>query len=128
MVGSSKAAENGQIDFQEYVYDITEAYQQAELALVPSRYEGYGMAAVEPMFCGTPVVCSSYPSILEAVGGAAKTVCPFIEDGEAWYGAVDDVLLQPDLWISKGFHRVKELTQRQESEVWELIYFLGALI
>ena len=128
MVSSSKAAENGQIDFQEYVYDITEAYQQAELALVPSRYEGYGMAAVEPMFCGTPVVCSSYPSILEAVGGAAKTVCPFIEDGEAWNEAVDDVLLQPDLWISKGFHRVKELTQRQESEVWELIYFLGALI
>ena len=128
MVSNSRAAENEQIDFQEYVYDITEAYRQAGVAFVPSRYEGYGMAAVEPMFCGTAVVCSSYPSILEAVGGGAKTVCPFIADSEEWYDAVDDVLLQPDLWISKGFERVKELTKRQEHEVWELIYFLEALI
>ena len=86
------------------------------------------MVGVEPMFCGTPVVCSSYPAIVEAVGSAAKTVCPFIDTEEAWYEAVDDVLLQPDLWISKGYERARELTRRQEKEVWDLIHFLGALV
>jgi Ser/Thr protein kinase RdoA (MazF antagonist) len=65
---------------------------------------------------------------VEAVGSAAKTVCPFIDTDEAWHEAVDDVLLQPDLWISKGYERVRELTRRQEKEVWDLIHFLGALV
>ena len=128
MVGNSKAAEKGNVDFQDYVYDVREAYRVASLMFFPSRYEGYGMVGVEPMFCGTPVVCSSYPAIVEAVGSAAKTVCPFIDTDETWYEAVDDVLIQPDLWISKGYERVRELTRRQEREVWDLIHFLGALV
>ncbi len=128
MVGSSRAAEDEKVDFREYVYDVREAYRRASVMFFPSRYEGYGMVGVEPMFCGTPVVSSSYPAIVEAVGHAAKLVCPFIDDDEAWYDAVDDVLLQPDLWISKGYERVKQLTFRQEQEVWDLIHFLGALV
>ena len=128
MVSNSRAAENEQIDFQEYVYDITEAYRQAEVAFVPSRYEGYGMAAVEPMFCGVPVVCSSYPAIMEAVGSSAKVVCPILGTADDWHEAVDDVLLQPELWIGKGLERAKVLTDRQEKEVWDLIHFLGAFV
>ena len=128
MMASSRAAENGFIDYMEYVYDIREAYRKSSLMFFPSRYEGYGMAAVEPMFCGVPVVCSSYPPILEAVGHAAKVVCPFMGEAEDWHDAVDDVLLQPELWVGKGFERAKELTQRQEKEVWDLIFFLEALI
>ena len=86
------------------------------------------MAAVEPMFCGIPVVSSSYPPILEAVGDAAKVVCPFISSPDAWYEAVDDVMLQPEVWVGKGLERAKTLTDRQEKEVWELIHFLGALV
>ena len=67
------------------------------------------------------------PSYLEAVGHAAKVVCPFMGEAEDWHDAVDDVLLQPELWVGKGFERAKELTQRQEKEVWDLIFFLEAL-
>jgi glycosyltransferase involved in cell wall biosynthesis len=128
MVGNSRAAESERIEFNEYVYDIREAYRNSSLVFFPSRYEGYGMAAVEPMFCGIPVVSSSYPPILEAVGDAAKVVCPFTSSPDAWYDAVDDVILQPELWVGKGLERAKILKDRQEREVWELIYFLGALL
>ena len=35
---------------------LVRLYQQAALTLVPSRYEGFGLPAVESMACGTPVV------------------------------------------------------------------------
>ncbi|HEX5506649.1 MAG TPA: glycosyltransferase [Thermomicrobiales bacterium] len=46
-------------------------YAAADVTVVPSRYESFGLVAVEAMACGTPVVASH-------VGGLAYT----IEDGE----------------------------------------------
>ena len=128
MVSNSRVAESERIDFKEYVHDVREAYRKSSCVFFPSRYEGYGMAAVEPMFCGVPVVCSSYPAIMEAVGSSAKVVCPILGTADDWHEAVDDVLLQPELWIGKGLERAKVLTDRQEKEVWDLIHFLGAFV
>ena len=46
-------------------------YRAAELFAFPSLYEGFGLAPLEAMACGTPVVASSIPSLVEAVGEAA---------------------------------------------------------
>ena len=51
-------------------------YRAASLFAFPSLYEGFGLAPLEAMACGTPVVASSVPSLVEAVGDAAELVTP----------------------------------------------------
>ncbi|MEQ1949058.1 MAG: glycosyltransferase family 1 protein [Bryobacteraceae bacterium] len=51
-------------------------YGAAELFAFPSLYEGFGLATLEAMACGTPVVASDLPSVVEAVHDAAELVSP----------------------------------------------------
>jgi glycosyltransferase involved in cell wall biosynthesis len=51
-------------------------YRAAELFAFPSLYEGFGLAPLEAMSCGTPVVASDLPALVEAVGESAELVSP----------------------------------------------------
>lgn len=51
-------------------------YRAAALFAFPSLYEGFGLAPLEAMACGTPVVASNLPSLVEAVDDAAELVSP----------------------------------------------------
>jgi glycosyltransferase involved in cell wall biosynthesis len=51
-------------------------YRAAAAFAFPSLYEGFGLAPLEAMACGTPVVASDIPSLVEAVGDAAELVSP----------------------------------------------------
>ena len=51
-------------------------YRAAAAFAFPSLYEGFGLAPLEAMACGTPVVASNLPSLVEAVGDAAELVSP----------------------------------------------------
>jgi glycosyltransferase involved in cell wall biosynthesis len=51
-------------------------YRAAVAFAFPSLYEGFGLAPLEAMACGTPVVASNLPSLVEAVGDAAELVSP----------------------------------------------------
>ena len=51
-------------------------YCSAEAFAFPTLYEGFGLAPLEAMACGAPVVASDLPSLVEAVGQAAELVSP----------------------------------------------------
>jgi len=51
-------------------------YESATLFAFPSLREGFGLAPLEAMACGTPVVTSDCSSLPEAVGDAAMLVNP----------------------------------------------------
>jgi glycosyltransferase involved in cell wall biosynthesis len=51
-------------------------YQAAAVFAFPSLSEGFGLAPLEAMACGTPVIASDLPALVEAVGDAAELVSP----------------------------------------------------
>jgi glycosyltransferase involved in cell wall biosynthesis len=52
---------------------IIELYAEAQLAVVPSLYEGFSLPAIEAMSCGTPVVATSGGALPEVVGRDGET-------------------------------------------------------
>jgi glycosyltransferase involved in cell wall biosynthesis len=59
-----------------YISDeaLRRLYCGAAVLAFPTRYEGFGLPALEAMACGLPVVCSSIASLPEVVGDAAILV------------------------------------------------------
>jgi glycosyltransferase involved in cell wall biosynthesis len=51
-------------------------YNAADLLVLPSVYEGFGLPILEAMACGTPVVAASSSSLPEAGGEAARYFAP----------------------------------------------------
>lgn len=49
-------------------------YNEAEIVVVPSLYEGFGLPAAEAMACGTAVISSDGGALPEVVGDAAEMV------------------------------------------------------
>lgn len=54
--------------------ELVEEYAKANLAIVPSLYEGFGLPAAEALACGVPLICSDGGALPEVVGDAAYLV------------------------------------------------------
>jgi len=52
---------------------IVELYAEAEVACVPSLYEGFSLPAVEAMACGVPVVGTTGGAVPEVIGNDGET-------------------------------------------------------
>ncbi|WP_297527240.1 glycosyltransferase family 4 protein [Thiohalobacter sp.] len=52
-------------------------YRHAEMLIMPSLYEGFGLPAVEAMNAGTPVIGSNLASLPEVIGRGGLYVNPF---------------------------------------------------
>ena len=61
--------------------DIPALYSLADLLVMPSLYEGFGLPPLEAMACGTPVICSDAASLLEVAGDATLTFPAHETDG-----------------------------------------------
>lgn len=71
-------------------------YSGADLTVLPSFEEGFGLPIVESMACGTPVACSSAASMPEVGGAAVEYFDP--RDIESMANAFEKVLFSPDHW------------------------------
>ncbi|MBL1089273.1 MULTISPECIES: glycosyltransferase [Streptomyces] len=65
----------------------------ADLALAPGPAETFGLAALEALACGTPVVASAASALAALVGGGGDTA---LDDGPSFADAVQRVLARPE--------------------------------
>ena len=109
---------------------IAELYAEAELAVVPSLYEGFSLPAIEAMCSGTPLVATDGGALPEVTGSDGETVlqCP-AGDSDALAAAIACGLDDPELRARIGaagrrrvldrwtWTRCAELTVEQYREV-----------
>ncbi|MGA3540325.1 glycosyltransferase family 4 protein [Micromonosporaceae bacterium DT194] len=78
--------------------DLAALFRSAEVAVVPSRYEGFSLPAIEAMACGAALVATSagaLPEVTGPDGHAVLQVPP--SDVEAMTGAIRRILDDPAL-------------------------------
>ena len=74
------------IKFLGFRTDAINLMATSGLIVVPSKWEGFGLVAVEAMACGKPVVCSNVPGIAGVVGDAG--LASEIEDPVTFANAI----------------------------------------
>jgi len=92
---SRRIIDLGLADAVSWVGHISESelvgeYQNANVFVMPSYYEGFGLPILEAFACGTPVICSNKSSLPEICGTAAVMVDP--KDISGICGAMHRVL------------------------------------
>jgi D-inositol-3-phosphate glycosyltransferase len=92
-------------------------YSAAQLLVMPSHYESFGMVALEAMACGTPVIASE-------VGGLAYLV----RDGETGFTIPDqepEALCEKISWLLRDHNLHETMSQRAveyaQDYAWEKI-------
>ncbi|MBI5816512.1 MAG: glycosyltransferase family 4 protein [Nitrospinae bacterium] len=56
--------------------DLLTLYQNADMFVFPTLYEGFGLPVLEAMACGAPVITSNVSSLPEIAGDAAELIDP----------------------------------------------------
>lgn len=91
----------------------------AHCLLLPSRFEGFGLPAVEAMAWDCPVVASTAPCLPEICADAALYADP--DRPEAWVGAILSLAADPALrarLIAAGQRRAARFTWRAVAETY----------
>ncbi|MCJ2164998.1 MULTISPECIES: glycosyltransferase family 1 protein [unclassified Pseudodesulfovibrio] len=97
-----------------YVTDrvLAQLYRKAELLVMPSQYEGFGLPVLEAMACGCPVLTSDAEALLEIGGDAVESVRD-VRDADLFARRLDalcDSIAQRTLMRERGRNRAREFS------------------
>jgi len=83
----------GVVEFKSGIDDLelVEEYARAQVAVVPSLYEGFSLPAIEAMSCGVPLVATTGGALPEVVGRDGETALQ-VAPGDA--GALASAILR----------------------------------
>jgi hypothetical protein len=90
-------------------------WAQTRVLLVPSRYETYGLAALEAAWHGIPSVHVDTIHVREGIGTAARLLRS--HSVEELRGAVEEVEQDYARWAAMAHSRVHELSERESREL-----------
>lgn len=91
--------------------ELIRLYRAAEVVVVPSRYEGFGLPAVEAMACGTPVVATRAGALAEVIEQTGGGLLAERDDPDSIAARVGELLASGErraLLAKRGRERVVE--------------------
>lgn len=106
--------------------ELCRLYNSANLFVLPSLFEGFGLPALEAMACGCPVIVSNTASLPEVVGDAGILFNPldYVELANKMEEILTDEKLRNKI-VRKGLKRAKlfswEKTARETLRVYEYV-------
>jgi glycosyltransferase involved in cell wall biosynthesis len=112
----------GRVQFAE-TDDVAPFYRAADIYISSSRSESFGMANLEAMVAGLPIISTAVGGVLEVLGGAAhwvpsddeeamrRAVQQLLEDKPSREGLADLALRRAGLWpdaeqVAEGYEKV----------------------
>lgn len=97
------------VSFLGPVTRVGEILAQLDLFLLPSEYESFGLAALEAMACGVPVICTKTGGIPEVVENGVSGLLCEVGDYACMARSAVEVLKNPER------HRAMRLAARQRA-------------
>ena len=112
--------------------ELVDLYRAADVLAAPAHYEGFGIAPLEAMACGTPVVIAAGSGGLEEVSGSASVVVADRSAG-AWRRGIADARARPAGLLDSGMrlaraYRWPEVAMRTRGVLLEAAYRAEPLI
>ena len=99
--------------------EIISLYEEADVFVCPSLYEGFGLPVLEAMACGCPIIASNVFSLPEVVGEAGMLVDPY--DVEMIARALSTVLENDELkreMSRKGIEQAQKFSWERAGVEW----------
>lgn len=100
-------------------------WAETRILLVPSRYETYGMAAMEAAWHSIPSIHVDTPHVREGIGTAARLLQSLTVD--ELDAAVTEIEDEYSVWANRAFDRVGSLAKREAEELERFAAGVAAL-
>ena len=97
--------------------ELVRWYNKVEVFALPSLFEGFGIVCAEAMACGTPVVATHVPGVLDIIDDGRNGILVARDPGEL-SGAIARVLSKPKLRRDLGREGIRDALERFD---WESI-------
>ncbi len=114
------------IRFMGYITDLTPHLRAADMFVTPSKWEGFGLAVVEAMNAGLPVIASDIPGLREVTGPNGKSACLVPpNDANALRNAIIrmyELPLERQRLAAEGFKRSKNFSNNKMAEAYLKLY------
>jgi glycosyltransferase involved in cell wall biosynthesis len=96
--------------------ELRAAYRRARVFVMPSKYEGLGLVALEAMACGTPVVALDVPGLRDMGDTGVSLVRP--DDQQLLYNQVSALLRDDARW---GERSAQALEAVRSTYSWDVV-------
>jgi glycosyltransferase involved in cell wall biosynthesis len=124
---------HGDVILTGYIHhaELPALYSEADVFVLPSLYESFGIPLIEAMKCGVPVVTSDKYAMPEIVGNAGLTINPYDpkDIAKGIYRILENPNLKEEL-IAKGFGHASrfgwEKTAQETLNVYENVTKMNA--
>jgi len=118
--GHQRRQRHPNVEIVEQTTDMrSDVWSRTRVLIVPSQYESYGMAGVEALASGIPVIAAPTPGLRESLGPAGTFVDR--DDLDGWEAAVRHLLEDDAAWreaSERALKRSAELDPEPEVAAW----------